>query len=337
MCKIFKFRFMVDQLKPRDIVTNAELRLHVSPTKTTSVAAKVSLMHDYELLANSFKFSSELSVISPSVIVYGEGDRWVTFNVTRLVNNYIGSNKNKVELYACLENIYPQEGLEHYFIESLEEERRPELVVYTFEKKAKKRARKNKLDILANKVVLDQFRRSSDRLDSDSDQLGKESPRPTTTMVSQTRRQRRRRTKRLQRRRRTLQPFITTAAKAPRGDTTTTTKVRRSSPSPPGVSRTRPLGLDRLLGDDPLAASNPKRWENDVTGTTKTRRKGRRRPRKKTPCARSPLYVDFEEIGWDSWIIAPSGYNVSIQSIFELEGNKIIISCSVPVNRTRNR
>ncbi|XP_063289926.1 bone morphogenetic protein 2-like [Pelobates fuscus] len=27
------------------------------------------------------------------------------------------------------------------------------------------------------------------------------------------------------------------------------------------------------------------------------------------PCKRKPMYVDFEEIGWDAWIISPKGYN----------------------------
>jgi bone morphogenetic protein 2/4 len=26
-------------------------------------------------------------------------------------------------------------------------------------------------------------------------------------------------------------------------------------------------------------------------------------------CQRLPLYVDFEEIGWSSWIVSPRGYN----------------------------
>uniref|UniRef100_H2ZYQ7 Bone morphogenetic protein 10 n=2 Tax=Latimeria chalumnae TaxID=7897 RepID=H2ZYQ7_LATCH len=33
-----------------------------------------------------------------------------------------------------------------------------------------------------------------------------------------------------------------------------------------------------------------------------------RRNAKGNYCKRSPLHVDFKEIGWDSWIIAPSGY-----------------------------
>lgn len=27
------------------------------------------------------------------------------------------------------------------------------------------------------------------------------------------------------------------------------------------------------------------------------------------PCQRFPLYVDFEEIGWSSWVVSPRGYN----------------------------
>eukprot|EP00062_Callorhinchus_milii_P024520 gi/632984507/ref/XP_007909173.1/ PREDICTED: bone morphogenetic protein 10 isoform X1 [Callorhinchus milii] len=33
-----------------------------------------------------------------------------------------------------------------------------------------------------------------------------------------------------------------------------------------------------------------------------------RRNAKRNYCKRSPLYVEFKEIGWDSWIIAPTGY-----------------------------
>ena len=37
--------------------------------------------------------------------------------------------------------------------------------------------------------------------------------------------------------------------------------------------------------------------------------KGRKFPRGKRPCSLKPLHVDFSEIGWDSWVIAPTGYN----------------------------
>lgn len=33
-----------------------------------------------------------------------------------------------------------------------------------------------------------------------------------------------------------------------------------------------------------------------------------RRNAKNQPCKRTPLYVDFKEIGWDTWIIQPMGY-----------------------------
>ena len=33
---------------------------------------------------------------------------------------------------------------------------------------------------------------------------------------------------------------------------------------------------------------------------------------KSSVCRRRPMYVDFEDIGWDTWIIAPRGYQVNI-------------------------
>ncbi|XP_039768160.1 bone morphogenetic protein 10 [Ornithorhynchus anatinus] len=46
-----------------------------------------------------------------------------------------------------------------------------------------------------------------------------------------------------------------------------------------------------------------------------------RRNAKGNYCKRVPLYVDFKEIGWDSWIIAPPGYDA-----FECRGH-----CSYPL------
>lgn len=31
--------------------------------------------------------------------------------------------------------------------------------------------------------------------------------------------------------------------------------------------------------------------------------------RRRKPCARHEMYVDFDEIGWSGWIISPKGYN----------------------------
>lgn len=45
--------------------------------------------------------------------------------------------------------------------------------------------------------------------------------------------------------------------------------------------------------------------ENDVP-----LRRFRREKRKRNSCRRTPLYVDFQEINWHQWIIAPPGYQV---------------------------
>lgn len=38
------------------------------------------------------------------------------------------------------------------------------------------------------------------------------------------------------------------------------------------------------------------------------RRKRRRRKKRKNLCRRHPLYVDFSDVGWNDWIVAPPGY-----------------------------
>ena len=41
----------------------------------------------------------------------------------------------------------------------------------------------------------------------------------------------------------------------------------------------------------------------------KSRNKAKQRKRKKNHCKRHPLYVDFQNVGWTDWIIAPPGYD----------------------------
>ena len=38
-------------------------------------------------------------------------------------------------------------------------------------------------------------------------------------------------------------------------------------------------------------------------------RKKKRRKKKNRPCARHNLYVDFSDVGWNDWIVAPHGYD----------------------------
>ena len=40
-----------------------------------------------------------------------------------------------------------------------------------------------------------------------------------------------------------------------------------------------------------------------------TSRRKRKRKRRNRPCARYNLYVDFSEVGWHEWIVAPHGYD----------------------------
>ncbi|KAJ8922703.1 hypothetical protein NQ315_007737 [Exocentrus adspersus] len=40
-----------------------------------------------------------------------------------------------------------------------------------------------------------------------------------------------------------------------------------------------------------------------------TKRHNRRRDEKREPCSRHKMYVDFSEVGWSDWIVAPPGYD----------------------------
>jgi bone morphogenetic protein 2/4 len=48
------------------------------------------------------------------------------------------------------------------------------------------------------------------------------------------------------------------------------------------------------------------RMKRDAGPKRKNRKKKRRR---KTNCRRHPLYVDFQDVGWNDWIVAPPGYH----------------------------
>ena len=66
----------------------------------------------------------------------------------------------------------------------------------------------------------------------------------------------------------------------------------------------RPPGT-AAAGGEPRRRRHAKR-----SGRSRARsRRGRRhRRRRRNLCRRRPLYVDFGEIGWDDWIVAPPGY-----------------------------
>ena len=327
MCRLFRFEFALGApVVPLDVVvTRAELRLYVtSGERRGNAAARVSLLQNRGQLENSFKFSTDSwSPLSQSVIGHGQQDRWITFNVTELVAENMGSDQRVVSVEACLENTHQGGVFSRFNIESKKPGYSPVLVVYSSERKKRKpRAFKNKLDRIAEEIIMDHFRSSKDKGnpaagrhgDRDADKKGKS--RESMTSSREQSRQRRRKAK-MFRHRRTLRALGSTIAGIQHKSTspvhTVTTARHDNRPRPtPAV---RPGGLDRLLGDDPLALTR-------ITVDEKRKKSGRKRPRKKGPCSMSPMYVDFSEIGWNSWIIAPEGYNVSTMPSLLLETHK---------------
>lgn len=57
----------------------------------------------------------------------------------------------------------------------------------------------------------------------------------------------------------------------------------------------------------------PNQNETTVNGSKRSRTKRRTRQKERHyTCRRKPLYVNFEDINWHTWIIAPEGYEVRI-------------------------
>jgi len=60
-----------------------------------------------------------------------------------------------------------------------------------------------------------------------------------------------------------------------------------------------------------LVYTDDGREGNRMKRSTKPKKKhGRKyKRRRRTNCRRHPLYVDFQDVGWNDWIVAPPGYN----------------------------
>nr|AAL73188.1 bone morphogenetic protein BMP2/4 [Archaster typicus] len=91
------------------------------------------------------------------------------------------------------------------------------------------------------------------------------------------------------------------------------------------IAAHRHLRIARSVGGEYGNAADETRWFEErpliVTFTDDGRRKrsattkrssrqrsGKRKRKLKPNCRRHPLYVDFTDVGWNSWIVAPAGY-----------------------------
>ena len=84
-------------------------------------------------------------------------------------------------------------------------------------------------------------------------------------------------------------------------------------------SRTMKLHKRSLGGADDEKINERENLSDVISGRSSTsssraKRNAGRRPRKskRNSCRRKPMYINFAEIHWDKWIIAPNGYQVNI-------------------------
>lgn len=75
-------------------------------------------------------------------------------------------------------------------------------------------------------------------------------------------------------------------------------------------NRNRDRERDRDLNPDRSSESD---WRDNWWSERRVKRNGRRAAKLKqlsrARCRRHPLYVDFKDVGWNKWIVAPSGYD----------------------------
>ncbi|CAL4155340.1 unnamed protein product, partial [Meganyctiphanes norvegica] len=67
--------------------------------------------------------------------------------------------------------------------------------------------------------------------------------------------------------------------------------------------------VEKSYDNSIILSRNQRSLFPSISNGHKKMNKGRKFPKGKRPCSLKPLHVDFSEIGWDSWVIAPSGYN----------------------------
>lgn len=88
--------------------------------------------------------------------------------------------------------------------------------------------------------------------------------------------------------------------------------VKRTTTAPSLAPMSERRRTARDLWSPAIAARNESMYSRDSSQRRGSRRRSKRRvARKKNKreyCRRHPLYVDFADVGWNDWIVAPPGY-----------------------------
>ncbi|GLV39485.1 decapentaplegic [Carabus blaptoides fortunei] len=83
-----------------------------------------------------------------------------------------------------------------------------------------------------------------------------------------------------------------------------TTKTEKTMKKPSKLIVGQNLTRKRRYIDEDYEEATNKLWEDDIANKASVRRIKKMR----NTCKRKPLYIDFAEIHYDSWIVQPSGY-----------------------------
>lgn len=119
----------------------------------------------------------------------------------------------------------------------------------------------------------------------------------------------------LSRTRRSVEDTVNSSDKSDNSDTSKSDKSKKKGRRCPRGSEGRACRKKRKERKERRKRKKEKKRKKNKRGNRKDKNKneknnpeGIERPGHKNLCQRKPLYVDFSDVGWNDWIVAPLGY-----------------------------
>ncbi len=313
-CRAYDLHFNLGQLEPEDKIEHAQLRLHVAPSNRKTghdMAVKVNILGARHLHSGVVLYPM---IVSP-MLVYGHTNHWISFNLTRYIRKRWRKQQHSVSLRACIENLYGNYMEDYFVLNTTEKEFVPSLVIYSRERKNKNQQLEANSDKIRREIILRQSWNKRDLIRRNYEFNSHDGTQQYSKYSHSHRHSIPNRDKKHKRKKLASNPSqnVTslTLLKARHDDFLRKSDkeyLRNHGHLKSDESQLSALSDHMLQGDDPSVGLPVRRTPR----TLKRNRNDRvRKNRKRGPCTRSPLYVDFKEIEWDSWVIAPKGYQVS--------------------------
>ena len=325
-CRAYDLQFNLGQLGQEERIEHAQLRLHVAPSSRKTghdMAVKVNILGARHLHSGVVLYPM---IVSP-MLVYGHSNHWISFNLTRYIPKRWRKQQHSVSLRACVENLYGNYMEDYFVLNTTEKEFVPSLVIYSRERKNKnQQLEEASSDKIRREIILRQSWNKRDLIRRNYEFNSRSGMQHSSKYSHSHRHSIPNTDKKHKRKKLNSHPSqnVTslTLLKSRHEDFLRKSDkeyLRNHRHLKSDDSQLSALSDHMLQGDDPLSdymlQGDDPSVGLPVRRTPRTLKRNRndrvRKNKKRGPCTRSPLYVDFKEIEWDSWVIAPKGYQVS--------------------------